>query len=265
MKGSAPPRVNAFIAAGKVPSRQDPLYQLTQGGPKALIEVCGKPMVQWVIDALDGSESVERIAVLGLSPKDGLRATKPIYFLDDRGGLLQNCLAGLEWAQRTGPDHEYVIFASADIPTLTPEIVDWRVAQASGPQVDLDYVAVERSVMEERFPASRRSFVRFRDVEVCGGDIHLIHVHMNVDAALWDRLIGSRKSPLRQAATVGFDTLLLLLLRRLTLEQTLGRISGRLNLRGRVHLSPWAELAMDVDKPEQLEIIRRDLAQDRPR
>lgn len=260
MKGSSLSRVNAFIAAGKVPSEEDPLYEVTQGGPKALIDVCGKPMVQWVLEALDGSDSVERIAILGLSERHGLRATKPLTFLEDRGGLLQNSLAGLEWAQRIGPDHGYVIFASADIPSLTPEIVDWRVRQASGSQVDLDYVAVERSVMEERFPTSRRSYVKFRDVEICGGDINLIHVHMNVDLDLWDRLIGARKSPLRQAALVGFDTLLLLLMRRLTLKQTISRISARLDLRGRVHLSPWAELAMDVDKPEQLEIIQRDLA-----
>ncbi len=264
MKSSPLPRVNAFVAAGKVPPEDDPLYTLSRGGPKALIDVGGKPMVQWVLDALDGAESVERIAILGLSEQDGLRATKPLTFLEEHGGLLQNSLAGLEWARRIGSDREYVLFASADLPTLTPEIVDWRVRQATGPQVDLDFVAVKRTVMERRFPDSSRTYVKLRNVEICGGDIHLIHVHMDVDLDLWDRLIGARKSPLRQAAVVGFDTLLLLLLRRLTLDQTLQRIAARLNLRGRVHLSPWAEVAMDVDKPGQLELIRRDLAQGQP-
>lgn len=259
----SPPRVNAVVAAGKVPTQQDPLYALTRDGPKALIDVCGKPMVQWVLEALDGAQSVDQIAVLGLSPSDGLKTTKPLTFLDDHGGLLQNSLAGLDWAQRSDPDRAYVLFASADIPTVTSDIIDWRVRRADGPLVDLDYVAVERTVMETRFPHSRRSYIKLRDAEICGGDLNLIHVRMPVDMDVWDQLIGARKTPLRQAAVLGYDTLLLLLLRRLTLDQTLGQISARLGLRGRVHLSPYAELAMDVDKPGQLELVRRDLARTR--
>jgi hypothetical protein len=33
-----------------------------------------------------------------------------------------------------------------------------------------------------------------------------------------------------------------------------------MEIRGRVTVSPYAEIAMDVDKPYQLEILRKDLA-----
>jgi hypothetical protein len=64
---------------------------------------------------------------------------------------------------------------------------------------------------------------------------------------------------MRQAAMVGYDTLILLLLRRLTLHAAERRICQRLKLDGHAHLSPYAELAMDVDKPHQFEIIRAAL------
>lgn len=252
-------RVNAFVAAGKVPDEQDPLYTYTQGQSKAMIDIAGKPMVQWVIDALNEADSIERIGVLGLDENDGLHSEKLISYIPDRGGLLQNSLAGLEWGQRTDPSSDYVLFVSADIPAITGEIIDWRVHTATGPLVDLDYVAVERAVMESRFPDARRSYVHLRDVEVCGGDINLIHTRMEVDTDIWDRLIGARKNALRQASVLGIDTLILLLLRRLTLDQTLEKVAGRLGLKGRVNLSPHAEVAMDLDKPEHLEILRRDL------
>jgi hypothetical protein len=37
----------------------------------------------------------------------------------------------------------------------------------------------------------------------------------------------------------------------------------KLGLRGRVHLSPFAEIGMDVDKPHQLDMVREYLGKNR--
>jgi len=256
--------MNAFIMAGKVPTEDDPLFTYTNGGPKALIDVAGKPMVQWVLDALNDSGQVDRIAIIGLAESDDLHSRIPVSYVADQGDMLLNALAGLSWAAELAPDEPYALFCSADIPSITGQIVDWRVQTAlESPEFDLDYVAVERPVMEARFPGSNRSFIRFRDVEVCGGDMNVINVGMAVRQGIWHKIIDSRKSPLRQAALIGVDTLLLLLLRRLTLAQTAGRVQERLGLRGQAHIAPFAEIAMDVDKPHQLELMREDLSNQR--
>ncbi|MGA9531907.1 MAG: NTP transferase domain-containing protein [Anaerolineales bacterium] len=253
--------MNAFIMAGKVPSEDDPLFSYTRGAAKALVDIAGKPMVQWILDALNESEHVEQIAIVGLSGADGLHSGKHVSYIPDQGDMLLNALAGLSWVGELAPDQPYALFCSADIPSITGPIVDWRVETAlESPPFDLDYVAVERPVMEARFPGSNRSYIRFRDVQVCGGDMNVIHVEMAVRQGIWHKIIDTRKSPLRQAALVGIDTLLLLLLRRLTLTQTAARVQKRLGLIGHAHLSPYAEIAMDVDKPHQLELMRRDLS-----
>lgn len=77
---------------------------------------------------------------------------------------------------------------------------------------------------------------------------------------IWKKLIESRKNPLKQAALLGLDTLLLVLLRRITLDQAVSRVTSRLHLTGRAILTPYAEMAMDVDKPHQLEMMRADMA-----
>jgi len=253
--------MNAFVAAGWTPTPDDPLFPITKGRPKALIDIEGRPMIQWVLDALAGSQSVERIAIIGLTHEAGLTCPKPTTYLPDQGGMLRNVMAGLHWSHENAPDQPYVLYAAADVPTVTADIIDWRVeAGLSAAPFDLDYVAVERSVMEARFPHANRSYIRLRDVEVCGGDVNLIRAEMVVRTALWDRLVATRKSPLRQAALAGFDTLLLMLFQRLTLAQAETRLSERLGILGRAHLAPYAELAMDVDKPHQLDVVRRDLA-----
>jgi hypothetical protein len=78
---------------------------------------------------------------------------------------------------------------------------------------------------------------------------------------LWERIIASRKNALKQAALIGYDTLLLLLLRQITLEGAIRRVTQRVNLTGRALVCPYAEIGMDIDKPHQLELMRADLSQ----
>ena len=76
---------------------------------------------------------------------------------------------------------------------------------------------------------------------------------------LWERLISARKNAFKQAALFGFSTLFLLLTRRLSIHDAAPRVSKQIGIRGRVVFCPYAELAMDVDKPHQFEILRADM------
>jgi GTP:adenosylcobinamide-phosphate guanylyltransferase len=253
--------MDAVLIAGGVPEVSDPLFATTQGAPKAMLEIAGKAMAQWVLDALQGASSVGRVVIVGLPADCGLQSEKIRVFVPDQGGLLPNVKAGMHAARSLDQAASHVLIVASDVPAVTPEMINWRVGIAMESDSDLDYVVVERQVMENRFPESNRSYVRLKDVEVCGGDINVIRLDLAADDDLWSRILAARKSPLRQAALVGFDTLLLTLARRQDLEQAASRVSRRLHLVGKAHLAPYAELAMDVDKPHQLEILRRHLAQ----
>jgi hypothetical protein len=80
------------------------------------------------------------------------------------------------------------------------------------------------------------------------------------DAEIWDKLIESRKNVFKQASLIGFDTLLLLLLRQITLDWAVGKVARKLKLTGKAIVCPYAEVGMDIDKPHQLEMMRADLA-----
>jgi hypothetical protein len=115
--------------------------------------------------------------------------------------------------------------------------------------------------MEARFPGSKRTYTHLKDMDVCGADINLTHVRMATEHLdMWESLIGSRKSPLKQASIIGFGTLFALFTRRLTLEDAVKRVCDRIGIKGRAIVWPYAEPCMDVDKPSQLELLREDLA-----
>ena len=94
-------------------------------------------------------------------------------------------------------------------------------------------------------------------MEVCGGDINMIRIAIAAGREeLWDRLISARKNAFKQAALIGYDTLILLMLRRLTINRLIRTVARRLDLKGKALICPYAEVGMDVDKPHQLEILQ---------
>lgn len=231
------------------------------GGLKCLLDVGGKPMVQWVLDALSAARSVERVVVVGLPSATELRCAKPLTLLPAQGDMIASIRAAAALLLRERPDAEHALIASADAPLITGEMVDWLAEDVRAHGDDLTICAVERWRMEERFPGSKRTYIRLQDVEVCGGDLNACRLSVTqqrVDLA--ERLSQARKQPWRLALFIGPGTLLALMQGRLTLEQATRAISRRLGVQVRVALSPYPEIGMDVDKPGQLAMVREELA-----
>jgi molybdopterin-guanine dinucleotide biosynthesis protein A len=256
-------KLDALILAGGKTPPDDPLFDECPNGSRSLMTLHGKPMVQWVIDALDASEAVADLYVIGLSEEFGLSATKPIHYLPDQGDMFENIRNGAIHTYNNRPEREKILLASSDIPAIQPQMVDWLASQiAADPAKMLYYNVITQQTMEERFPNASRSYVRFKDVAVCGGDLNAIDKRLfTIERPLWHKLTTARKHPLRQAGMIGFDTLLLIALRLITLESAVKKVCRRLNLDAKALLCPYAEMGMDADKPHQLAILRQHLGE----
>ncbi len=199
--------------------------------------------------------------VAGLVDMSGLSCEKPVKVITNRGSMLDNILGAVEAIKMQSPKADAALVVASDIPAITAEMVDWLVENVASSDCNVFYNVITSQVMEKRFPNSNRTYLKFKDVAVCGGDLNAFRFDaISVGNPNWDKLIGARKSPLKQASLLGYDTLLYLLLRRLSLDQAVAMASKRLGIRGKAILCPYAEIGMDVDKPSQLEILRQDLA-----
>jgi GTP:adenosylcobinamide-phosphate guanylyltransferase len=253
--------MDAIVTAGGIPQPGDPLYVYSNGDSKALIDVAGKPMVQWVLDALGDSKKVDNVIVIGLTSKSGLTCKKPLHFISNQGRMLANIVTGVQKSIELNKKTEYVLLVSSDIPALKSEMVDWLVDTSMQTRDDIYYGVCPREVMESRFPASHRTYTKLKDMQVCGADINIIHVSMTTEHLdTWEKLIGIRKSPLASVAVIGWDTLFQLFTRQITLQELVDKASKRIGIKGRAIFWSQAEPCMDVDKPNQLEIMREDLA-----
>lgn len=249
--------MDVIVMAGGMPGQKDALYAATQGGYKAMLEVAGKPMIQWVLDALSKSPSVQRVAVVGLPPLTALDCEKPLVMLANTGEMVENVRAGAVELSRHNPDGGKVLILPADIPAVTAEMVEWLVAQIEASNHDLYGFVLNRKDVEALNCNEQRVFAHLKDAEVCLADAAGLMTSFanQVEHPLWKKMIEARKSPTRQAALLGYDVLFLLMLRQLKLKEAEAAINRRLGVDATAILCPYAELALDVDRPRDLEVL----------
>jgi GTP:adenosylcobinamide-phosphate guanylyltransferase len=222
--------MNAIVTAGGIPQPGEPLYEVTQGGPKALLDIAGKPMVQWVLDALSGSQNIERVVLVSLPEDSGLTCTKLVAYVPNQGGMLQNVRAGIEKVLEIDPQAKHVLAVSSDIPAITAEMVDWMVKTTMETDHDIYYSVIRKEVMDERYPGSKRSFTHLKNMDICGGDMNVVRAKtVAANEELWEKIIASRKNVFKQAALLGYDNLFLLLSRQITVDNAVKRVTKRIS------------------------------------
>jgi hypothetical protein len=164
-------------------------------------------------------------------------------------------LAALELLSEPLP----LLIATADHPLLTPEMVQYFLG-ALGDAEAAASVATE-ALIAPVYPQTRRTYVRLKDGAYSGCNLFAF---VSSDAAravqFWNKVERYRKQPWRLFAAAGPRLLLLFLLRRLDLASAVERLSGALNLRLRVVTLPFAEAAIDVDKPSDLALVEKIFA-----
>ncbi len=257
--------MHCIVTAGGAISENDPLFTYTHGKPKSLIEINGQTMLERVLRALRGSSYLEQIYVVGLEETDVAELELPsgVTYLPDSGGLVSNVSNALQRLLHDHGDAQVVFFCSADLPLLTPAIVDAYIDDCRPFDHIAYYNLVTKETMERRFPGSGRTFVKLKGISVAGGDVTLAQTRiLNTNEELWQAIVRGRKEAWRLVRIVGIRPLIKFLIRQLTLADIEQMASRLLNAPVRVINSPYPELAMDIDKPGQVELLRRELAGD---
>jgi molybdopterin-guanine dinucleotide biosynthesis protein A len=253
--------MDCVVVAGGRPEPDEPLFAYTQGQPKAILDMGGRTMLERVVDALQTASSVEEIVVVGLGKNMGMSFQRPVQHIADQGSLVGNALAGVTWLRERRPAGEAILLCSSDIPTLTGEIVDDHVHNCRPFTYGVYYSVVTRETLEKRFPGSRRTFVRLQELDVAGGDLWIIRPEIaDTNHETWQALTNARKHAWKLARIVGPAALVKFLLRRLSLSEARAAAERLIGTSVQVIISPHAELAMDADKPNQVDLLRREWA-----
>jgi GTP:adenosylcobinamide-phosphate guanylyltransferase len=236
---------------------------------KALIPVAGVPMLVRVVRVLRAARDIGRILVI-VDDHAALDEIPELRTLIGGGAVSLTPCGRSPSASVLGtierlPDAGPVLVTTADHALLTVEMVDYFCAAARRTDADVLVATVTASLLRERYPESKRTIIRLRGEGFSGANLFaFLTDRAPAVAAFWSRAEGLRKRPWRLAALFGLTNLLLFALRRLDLDDALARASRRIGARVKAVQMPFAECAIDVDKPDDLALASRILARRQP-
>ena len=144
--------------------------------------------------------------------------------------------------------------ATADHPLLTTAMVEHFI-RAAPDDSDLVIGLAESKVILDRYPDAIRTFFRFKGQGYSGCNLFLMSMakaRLAVD--FWRNMERHRKRPWRLVGAVGLFTLLRFAIGQLSLEDALRHLSGRVGADIGMVDMPFAEAAIDVDKPGDLDL-----------
>ena len=224
---------------------------------KALIPIAGQTMLERVAHALLASPHIGRIVVMAQAPealKAGLgkdmAENATIRFVKSSDGIASSIhrIAGTDIAPWP------VLATTADNALLTPEILDYFFLHHAGQDVAVG--VVERRTMLAAYPEARRTWLKFRGGAYSGANLFALHNAAAGPAlALWSTVEKDRKKGWKIFARFGPWLLLRALSRTIRFEDAMARAGARLSLTAAPLVLPFAEAAIDVDKPADLELV----------
>lgn len=259
--------VAALVMAG---ARNDgPLQEVSDAPYEALIDIGGRPMIEYVLDVLRAAPTVGQIGIVG--PTAELRAALELrdeLLIELGDSLLDNLEKGAR-ALRDAGATGHLLVVTSDIPLVTVEALESFLARcqerrAGGVpgQADFDayYPMVRREASEARFPGVRRTYVGLRDGQFTGGNFVLLDPTIVLERRhLFDQVVALRKDPVGMARLVGFGFIVKFLLKRLAAADIEQVVREKFGITGAVIEVPHAEVGFDVDKPSDLAIAEAEL------
>jgi hypothetical protein len=215
-----------------------------------------------VARTLLASPSIGRIVVLAqeadslLAGELGWMAAEPRIATAEAGDGISASVAALAGTEAAPYP---VLVTTADHPLLRPEMVEAFIAAAG--DADAAFAMVERRTVESVHPDTRRTWLKAANGHFSGANLFaLTTAQSQRGAAFWSRAEKDRKRALKLLSYLGLGTFLRALTRTISLESAAERTGRKVGMRLKAVVLPFAEAAIDVDKPADLELAERILA-----
>lgn len=259
---SDPAVVTAVLLAGARPI-PDPLAVAAGVAVKPLAPVAGEPMINRPARALLAHPAIGQVIVLTQAPD--LFAADPatawladhpdVRFIVSGGGIASSLLALMDGS---GPPFP-LLLTTADHVLLDAAMLDQFTAEAAG--ADIAVAMVERGTVLARYPATRRTWLKFRDGWWSGANLFWFGSDKARPViSLWQEVEQDRKKGWKILSVFGPLALIGALLRILTLRGGIARIGRRFGLVARLVAMAKAEACIDADKVEDVVLIEQILA-----
>ena len=228
---------------------------------KVMLPVGGKPMVASVFEAVAATRYKPKMYVSTNDPAiEALPLSVPFTVLPSGQTAVQSLLRGLEGVQ----DSEWVLFVSGDHPLLTTEMIEYFVTESMERKLSLGAAVVNRNLVNQHYPNSRRTYFPVKGGAYSGGNMYLIHKETFMgNVSVLETIDRNRKKPWKSAGMLDVWSMIQLLFRTLDIHEVAEKATGIIGCKSGVVEMPYPECCMDVDKLSDKEIAEEILTRRR--
>ena len=244
---------NALVLAGT--KKKGPLETAENVDNKALIMIDGRPMIEYIVDALNNSENIDKILVVG--PKNELHpyiGKKVEEILNPGNSILENMEIGLNYFNSA----DNLLLLSSDIPLITPEAINEFLSICTKRKACIGYPIITKENIIKKYPETERTYVKMKEGIFCGGNITFFKPDVFFqNKKLIKELFENRKATWKYAKILGLKFILKFLFKALTLEEIEKRITNIIGYNSIAVMVSYPEIMIDLDKPSDLKLIRK--------
>lgn len=251
------PTIDAVILCGG--ALDEVFLEYSDAPSKGLIPLNGRPMVEYVIDAVRAVSRVGRI-VLAANPdtiSDSLR--KKVDAVAPEGESMLKSLSSAVGALDPLPDYLFIL--PCDLPLVTTASLDDFLDQILTTPIDISYAYLSKQDSEAAYPDVKHTYVTLREGTFCGSGLFMMRPGMVASCeSLFGKLTENRKNPVGIATMLGPMLIIKFLMKQLSVaeaEQKLAQLMG--NCRAKAVRTRYAEAAFNVDKLNELLVAKRIL------
>jgi GTP:adenosylcobinamide-phosphate guanylyltransferase len=228
-----------------------------EGPSKGLIEVAGRPCLEYVLTALRGTPGVGRIALAGPPAVVG-HAAAEMAEVHLAGEL--SIVEKLTAAAKAFDDGRKLLMVTCDIPLATADTYGDVIARCPE-EAAFFHPLVSKAAARRDFPRHKWVFLKLREGEVVTTNVLILDPGVLLGRPdLATMLEELRRHPVRLAFRFGLGFLLKLKLGLLRLEGCERFFSEFLSAPVRSAITEHTDLAMDLDRPEDALMLAEALA-----
>lgn len=238
--------MNVVILAGERPGG-DPLAIAEGVANKTQIVIEGQPMLAYVLAAVRGFTPAATIYLCGQAAD----VARDVAVIAPAATPCTSVLRVLETVSLP------MLITTADHPLLTPALLNEFYTKAASRTADVCVGMVTLARVMQHYPESRRTRLRFKGGSVSGANLFLLRndkARPLID--FWRQMEANRKSPLRMLRVLGITPVLRYALGRLSLADVVAIVEARTGTRIAPILLDDPQAAIDVDRAEDLALVR---------
>ena len=239
--------VNAIVLAGTDQEKDKLIY----GRNKALLEINGHCIVEYVVDALKNSKNIDDITLIG--PKTELEARmNGCAIVQENSSFLGNCLSAYEEARKKS-NAERVFFSCCDIPLITPAAIDDFFDKCNSIKADFYFPIVSKETMKN-YSELKKPYMHLIEGDYRPGYFAVVNGDKIKNKKLIEKAFNARKlskfvSNARLAMLIGPAFILRYYVARdVSLKDVENLVSSKMGLDFKFVESKYPEASLEIDE-----------------